>query len=103
MASLFALAAAVFKSFFKGQRSLVLENLALRQQLAVYKRAQERSPLRSIDRAFRVWLSKSGAVGGRSFYSSDLKPELIAKPTSVGKLISLPVPGGIQHDYRLAA
>lgn len=42
MMSLLALAAAVFTSFFKSQHSLVLENLALRQQLAVYKRAQKR-------------------------------------------------------------
>ncbi len=34
MASILALAAAVFGSLFKGKRALVLENLALRQQLA---------------------------------------------------------------------
>ena len=58
MTSVFALAAAVFGSFFRGKRELVLENLALRQQLAVYKRVQERPRLRSTDRAFWVWLSK---------------------------------------------
>jgi hypothetical protein len=58
MASLFALAAAVFTSFFRGKRALLLENLALRQQLAVYKRARKRPQLRSTDRAFWVWLSK---------------------------------------------
>ena len=41
MISIFALADAVFGSFFRGKRALVLENLALRQQLAVYKRVQE--------------------------------------------------------------
>jgi len=30
-------------------------------------------------------------------------PELLAKPAAGGKLIALPVLGGIQHDYRLAA
>jgi putative transposase len=58
MTSIRALAAAVFGSFFKGKRALVLENLALRQQLAVYNRVQRRPPLRSTDRAFWVWLSK---------------------------------------------
>jgi hypothetical protein len=33
----------------------------------------------------------------------DPYPELIEKPTAGGKLISLPVLGGVQHDYRLAA
>ncbi len=58
MTSTFALAAAVFGSFFRGKRALVLENLALRQQLAVYKRVQKRPRIRSTDRAFWVWLSK---------------------------------------------
>ena len=57
MTSIFALAA-VFGSFFKGKRALVLENLAPRQQLAVYKRERRRPRLRSTDRAFWVWLSK---------------------------------------------
>jgi len=35
MTSIFAVAAAAFGSFFRGKRALVLENLALRQQLAV--------------------------------------------------------------------
>jgi hypothetical protein len=58
MTSIFASAAAVFGSFFRGRRALILENLALRQQLAVYKRAQKRPRLQSTDRAFWVWLSK---------------------------------------------
>ena len=58
MTSILALAAAVVGSFFRGERALVLENLALRQQLAVYKRVQKRPRLRSTDRAFWVWLSR---------------------------------------------
>ncbi len=58
MTSIFAVAAAAFGSFFRGKRALVLENLALRQQLAVYRRAHKRPRLRSADRAFWVWLSK---------------------------------------------
>ena len=58
MTPVFALAAAVFGSFFRGRRALILENLALRQQLAVYKRVQKRPRLRSADRVFWVWLSR---------------------------------------------
>ena len=42
MASIFAAAVAAFGSSFRGKRALVLENLALRQQLAVYKRVHKR-------------------------------------------------------------
>jgi hypothetical protein len=75
MTSLFALAAAVFGSFFRGKRTLVLENLALRQQLAVYKRAQNRPRLRSTDRAFWVWLSK--------FWDGWRTPLLLVRPETV--------------------
>ena len=41
-----------------GRRQLALENLALRQQLAVYKRMARRPKLRRSDRLFWVWLAK---------------------------------------------
>ena len=41
-----------------GHRHLALENLALRQQLAVYKRTTNRPRLRRYDRLLWVWLSK---------------------------------------------
>jgi hypothetical protein len=41
-----------------GHRQLVLENLALRQQLAVYKRTVTRPKLRTTDRLFWVWLAR---------------------------------------------
>jgi putative transposase len=41
-----------------GPRHLALENLALRHQLAVYKRTVTRPKLRPIDRLFWVWLAK---------------------------------------------
>lgn len=43
---------------FGGHRELALENLALRQQLAVYKRAIIRPPLRRTDRLFWAALAK---------------------------------------------
>ena len=41
-----------------GHRQLALENLALRQQLAVYKRTASRPQLRWSDRLFWAWLSR---------------------------------------------
>ena len=41
-----------------GHRQLALENLALRQQLAVYKRTARRPTLRRSDRLLWVWLSQ---------------------------------------------
>jgi len=43
---------------FGGHRQLALENLALRQQLAVYKRTATRPKLRNGDRLFWAWLSR---------------------------------------------
>ena len=43
---------------FGGHRQLALENLALRQQLAVYKRTVTRPPLRRTDRLFWVGLAR---------------------------------------------
>ena len=43
---------------FGGHRQLALENLALRQQLAVYKRTVIRPPLRPTDRLFWIGLAK---------------------------------------------
>ena len=45
-------------SAFKRHRDLALENLALRQQLAVFKRRHPRPKLQPADRLFWVWLSK---------------------------------------------
>ena len=43
---------------FGGHRHLALENLALRQQLAVYKRVMSRPRLRGTDRLFSVGLAR---------------------------------------------
>ncbi len=58
MTSILTLAAAVVRSFCRGRQSLILENLALRQQLATYKRTGKRPRLRPADRVFWAWLSK---------------------------------------------
>jgi hypothetical protein len=54
---LYALLATV-RSSLKSQRELALENLALRQQLAVLKRRTKRPKLSTADRAFWVALSR---------------------------------------------
>ena len=48
----------VLPFLFGGHRQLALENLALRQQLAVYKRTVSRPPLRRTDRLFWVALAR---------------------------------------------
>lgn len=49
---------AILRLALKSRRELALENLALRQQLAVLKRNQPRPRLRQSDRWFWVWLSR---------------------------------------------
>ena len=44
----------------QGHRAIALENLALRQQLAVFKRTVKRPPLRSRDRLFWMLLAPEG-------------------------------------------
>ena len=58
-----------------GHRQLALENLALRHQLAVYKRTVTRPKLRRTDRLFWVWLARVWA-GWR-------QPLLIVTPDTV--------------------
>jgi hypothetical protein len=48
--------------FTRGHQALVLENLALRQQLAVYKRHSKRPRLRRSDRMF--WITLAGLWKG---------------------------------------
>ena len=42
---------------FRGKQGIVLENLALRQQLAVQQRSVKRAKIKKADRIFWVWLS----------------------------------------------
>src|SRR5262245_17708871 len=48
---------ACLSAFFSRDRDLALENLALRQQLAVFKRRLPHPKLRPADRLFWVWRS----------------------------------------------
>jgi len=46
------------RAFILGRAAAALENLALRQQVAVFKRSVKRPRLRTRDRVFWVWLSR---------------------------------------------
>ena len=48
----------LFNLAFPSRRSLILENFALRRQLAAYKRSGKRPRLRQSDRMILVWLSR---------------------------------------------
>jgi hypothetical protein len=63
-AIVFALRGALVDAL-RPRASLVMENLVLRQQLAVLKRARHRPPLRPIDRAFWVVVSRRLVAMGR--------------------------------------
>ena len=57
MSGLIACISAFFSAISR-HRDLALENFALRQQLAIFKRRHPRPSLRPTDRLFWVWLSK---------------------------------------------
>ena len=59
---------------FRTRRSLMLENLALRQQLAVFKRQQPRPRLGAIDKLFWVVARRFWANGKRHSLSSYRTP-----------------------------
>ena len=50
---------AVFRIIFIARADLIMDNLALRQQLIVLKRRKPRPPLRNRDRVFWLWLARS--------------------------------------------
>ncbi|MCM3900750.1 MAG: hypothetical protein ND866_03515 [Pyrinomonadaceae bacterium] len=50
---------ACLRAILKERRDLALENLALRQQLAVLKRSQTRLKIEQSDRLFWIWLLRT--------------------------------------------
>jgi putative transposase len=74
MSGLIACISAFFSAFSR-HRDLALENLALRQQLAIFKRRHPRPSLRPTDRLFWVWLSK--------IWTSWREALIIVKPETV--------------------
>ena len=102
--------------------SLAMENLALRQQLAVYKQSVNRPKLRRRDRIFWVCLNHVIVLNEvhlqrmLTLYFADyhdVRPHLSLKrnsptprevePPSQGKVVSTPQVGGLHHRYSRAA
>jgi putative transposase len=59
MFSPFAALIVQLRNAIADRRDLLLENAALRQQLAIYQRKGKRPPLTFTDRLFWAWLSRS--------------------------------------------
>jgi hypothetical protein len=59
MRNLLKLVSVCLRIMSKEGRDLALENLALRQQLAVLKRPQRRIKIKQRDRLFWIWLSRT--------------------------------------------
>src|SRR5436190_24112572 len=60
-----------------GHRAVALENLALRQQLAVFKRTVQRPPLRHRDRLF--WVLLAHAWGGWRTALIVVRPDTVVR------------------------
>jgi hypothetical protein len=58
MGELLSLLFCFFKATLSSKCNLALENLALRQQLAILNRTQKRPAISTKDRLFWVWLSR---------------------------------------------
>jgi hypothetical protein len=52
------LISSLFAALFKSRQELILENLALRQQLSVQQCCIKRPKIKNTDRIFWVWLSR---------------------------------------------
>ena len=59
MRNLLLLVYVYLRAVLKERRDLSLENLALRQQLAVLKRSHTRLKIKRRDRVFWIWLSRT--------------------------------------------
>jgi len=63
------------KLIFMSKHDIVLENLALRQQLAVQQRSMKRPKIKNRDRIFWIWLSR--------FWNNWRSSLIIVKPSTV--------------------
>src|ERR1700686_75383 len=75
MATLAVTTFAYIRAFIVARHKLALEAIALRQQLALYKRKQSRPKLRRVDRLFWIAL--------RSVWSGWTESLIIVKPETV--------------------
>ena len=99
------------RSALRSKHDLMLENLAVRQQLAVLTRQRARTRTKPADRLFWSWLSRYWP-GWRSTLVM-VQPETVwapddrrprSPPRSEGQVVGRPILGGLHHEYeRLAA
>ena len=85
-----ALLLATLARAFRSRRDLLIENPALRQQLAVYTRSQRHPPPRATDGRF--WSARPPS-GPRELPPSSARDRMVAEP----------ILGGLHHLYRWAA
>ena len=92
------------------RQHLVLENLALRQQLAVLTRQSRRPKLQPADRLFWSFLSQlwSRWRSAMVLVQPDLRESPLgqharAGPPRAGRIIARPVLGGPHHEYEWLA
>jgi hypothetical protein len=77
MLLLFTVIWAAIRAFFMRKQALLLENLALRQQLAAYQRTSLRARLRPSDRVF--WVGLSRLWGGWQSALVIVRPETVMR------------------------
>jgi hypothetical protein len=77
----FLFIAAFVHSLFKSRRQLTLENLALRQQLAMLRQSVKRPRVSPVDRLFWVLFSKY--VGGWRAMLHALHPDTVVGPVLI--------------------
>jgi hypothetical protein len=75
---------------------LALENLALRQQLAILKRPKKRIQIRTKDRLFWIMLYRTH-YGLRK--DTPFERPVQPRPSKSAKVIELPRVGGLHHRY----
>jgi hypothetical protein len=94
-----------FRAAFRPRASLVVENLALRQQLTVLRRRTKRPQLEALDRAFWVMLSRVWSRWAETL--TVVKPETVELSSrhraerssrSVGSAASITATRGGPHD-----
>ncbi len=110
------------RALFRGRSRLALENLALRQQLAILRHKAPRPRLRRADRAFwvilaRVWDQWRSALilvrpetvlrwhrqGFRYIWRWKSSGRPSVEPSALGAVVAVPQVGGLHHRYTRAA
>ena len=91
----FRLLSCLLRPLFVKQSQLAAENLALRQQLAIYQQRLKRPRLRTCDRIFWVWLSRLWPDWRHALVIVPREQE----PPDRGEVFSIQMVGGLHHRY----